>query len=308
MSSTIDYKGSTLTTVDNDTKVLETSGTWLEDDITITDVSSHPSGTKNVSISTNGTTTEDVTNYANVIITTAVPASAVDTGTKSITANGNGQDVIGYASVNVNVPNSYTASDEGKVVSNGALVAQTSDTVTANNTYDTTLINSLTVNVSGGNIGGLANMVDVNTQNYQLAYMLMCMKKGNTVGGTITFTSAFPNTETLLLSTGLTTLHGFMFAATSMDFSVNGGGTQSNKMLLCFINTNDRYHLIGMPSNTTSGSVSATYGTQGTAQNGQPTQGTLRFSGGNIYYTGRYNRNANYQILQTNKEFEWLAW
>lgn len=42
-----------------------------------------------------------------------------------------------------------TQSDEGKVVSNGALVAQTSDTVTANDTYDTTLINSLTVNVSG---------------------------------------------------------------------------------------------------------------------------------------------------------------
>ena len=52
--------------------------------------------------------------------------------------------------VNVSVPNSYTAGDEGKVVSNGALVAQTSDTVTANDTYDTTLINSLTVNVSGG--------------------------------------------------------------------------------------------------------------------------------------------------------------
>jgi hypothetical protein len=48
------------------------------------------------------------------------------------------------------VPNSYSAGDEGKVVSNGALVAQSSDTVTTNNTYDTTLINSLTVNVSGG--------------------------------------------------------------------------------------------------------------------------------------------------------------
>lgn len=50
------------------------------------------------------------------------------------------------------IPNSYSQSDEGKVVSNGALVAQTSDTVTANDTYDTTLINSLTVNVSGGSL------------------------------------------------------------------------------------------------------------------------------------------------------------
>lgn len=78
-----------------------------------------PSGTKNISISSNGTTTENVTNYASAQITT-------------------------------NVPNTYSASDEGKVVSNGALVSQTSDTVTVNDTYDTTLINSLTVNVSGG--------------------------------------------------------------------------------------------------------------------------------------------------------------
>lgn len=76
--------------------------------------------------------------------------SVIPSGTKSITANGTGIDVTNYASADVNVPNTYSASDEGKVVSSGALVSQTSDTVTANDTYDTTLINSLTVNVSGG--------------------------------------------------------------------------------------------------------------------------------------------------------------
>ena len=71
------------------------------------------------------------------------------TGTINITQNGT-VDVTQYASADVAVPNTYAAADEGKVVSNGALVAQGSDTVTANDTYDTTLINSLTVNVSGG--------------------------------------------------------------------------------------------------------------------------------------------------------------
>lgn len=80
-----------------------------------------PTGTKEISITENGTTTEDVTNYAS-------------------------------AEISVSVPNSYGAADEGKVVSNGALVAQTSDTVTSNDTYDTTLINSLTVNVSGSSL------------------------------------------------------------------------------------------------------------------------------------------------------------
>lgn len=75
-------------------------------------------------------------------------------GSKTITANGvyNATDdgVDGYDVVTANVPNTYTASDEGKVVDNGALVSQTSATYTLNNTYDTTLINSVTVNVSGG--------------------------------------------------------------------------------------------------------------------------------------------------------------
>lgn len=118
-----------------------------------------PTGTKQISITTNGVTTEDVTNYASAEITTNVPASAVDTGTKSISSNGT-HDVVGYASASVNVPNSYSASDEGKVVSNGALVAQTSDTVTQNGTVDTTLINSLTVNVSGSTGYTIDDIID----------------------------------------------------------------------------------------------------------------------------------------------------
>lgn len=77
-------------------------------------------------------------------------------GSKTITQNGvyDAEDdwLEGYSSVNVNVQNSYTSSDEGKVVNNGSLVSQTSATYTINNTYDTTLINSVTVNVSGEDI------------------------------------------------------------------------------------------------------------------------------------------------------------
>lgn len=110
-----------------------------------------PSGTTQINVSSNGTITEDVTNYAYAQVVASVPASAVDSGTKSISSNGT-HDVIGYASANVSVPNSYSAGDEGKVVSNGALVAQGSDTVTQNGTVDTTLINSITVNVSGSSV------------------------------------------------------------------------------------------------------------------------------------------------------------
>lgn len=72
------------------------------------------------------------------------------------TVNANGQynasndSADGYSRVMVNVPNSYSASDEGKVVSGGALVGQTSRNVTMNGIYDTTENNEVVVNVSGG--------------------------------------------------------------------------------------------------------------------------------------------------------------
>lgn len=79
---------------------------------------------------------------------------------KSITQNGSydpeddGAD--GYSAVTVDVPNSYAAGDEGKVVSNGALVQQTAraSEITANGTYDTTTNDSVTVNVESGSGGG----------------------------------------------------------------------------------------------------------------------------------------------------------
>ena len=121
-----------------------------------------PTGTKQISIASNGTVTEDVTDYADIEINTEVPASEVDTGTKRINSNG-AHDVVGYASADVNVPNSYSQSDEGKVVSNGSLVSQTSGTVTENGTVDTTLIDELTVNVPTG--GGGLDINDIATKS-----------------------------------------------------------------------------------------------------------------------------------------------
>lgn len=116
----------------------------LVDDI---QTGSTPTGTKNITISANGTRTEDVASYASAQIT-------------------------------ANVPNSYSASDEGKVVDNGELVAQTSATYTANDTYDTTLINEVIVNVSGGG-GSSIDLSDIQ-QNLSL----------NNIGGLFT---AFEN-------------------------------------------------------------------------------------------------------------------
>ena len=53
MATTVTYKGQVLVTVDNSTKVLETSGTWCEDDFTLVDVSGGGSGGMKLSTGTN---------------------------------------------------------------------------------------------------------------------------------------------------------------------------------------------------------------------------------------------------------------
>ena len=68
------------------------------------------------------------------------------TGEISITLNGD-YDVTEYASAAVQVPNTYTAADDGMVVYNGELVSQIGREISANGTYDTTLNNALSVSV-----------------------------------------------------------------------------------------------------------------------------------------------------------------
>lgn len=77
-----------------------------------------PEGTAQISISSNGSITEDITTYAS-------------------------------AQINVAVPNTYSAGDEGKVVSSGELVAQGNATYSSNGTYDTTLVSSIDIEVPG---------------------------------------------------------------------------------------------------------------------------------------------------------------
>lgn len=77
---------------------------------------------------------------------------------KSVSANGvynaSSDDADGYKKVTVDVPNTYAAGDEGKVVSNGALVAQTAHSdvtpTTSDQTIDTTTNNSLKVKGDAG--------------------------------------------------------------------------------------------------------------------------------------------------------------
>ena len=98
---------------------------------------------------TTNNTTYDTTLNNSVTVDIAIPQPTLIT--KSITSNGtynaSSDSADGYSSVSVAVPNTYGVSDEGKVVSNGALTAQTATSTNVNGTIDTTLNNSIVVNV-----------------------------------------------------------------------------------------------------------------------------------------------------------------
>ena len=74
------------------------------------------------------------------------------TVTENGTYNASEDNADGYSKITVDIHNTYTNEDEGKVVSGGELVAQTAypTEIIENDTYDTTNYNSITVNVSGG--------------------------------------------------------------------------------------------------------------------------------------------------------------
>ena len=107
-----------------------------------------PAGTKEISITQNGTTTEDVTNYASAEINVNVSAPSPTLQTKTVTPTETTQNVSadngydGLSQVTVNpIPSSY-------VQPGGSL------NITTNDTYDVSQYASAVVNVSGG--GGIS--------------------------------------------------------------------------------------------------------------------------------------------------------
>lgn len=103
MSATVTYKGSTLTTVDNQTKVLKTAGKYMEDDVTIVDEASGG----------NVVVTEEQDAGGGTIV--HITSDVVISGTSTITSNGT-YDIYSYAYASVNVPTGSAINNQDKSV------------------------------------------------------------------------------------------------------------------------------------------------------------------------------------------------
>lgn len=270
-----------------------------------------PTGEKTINVSQNGTVTEDVANYATAKVVTNVPASAVDTGTKNINSNGT-HNVVGYASAEVNVPNSYAASDEGKVVSNGALVSQSSQTVTENGTYDTTLKDEVVVNVSGGGGGG-SSVIASGTWAGNNAYNITVPLGKKMAQTDFVFVMYLPNnTEITYVDSGNDVLIANAFVCipkqiSKIDLSQDGTAIQFTGGCIYNVNNEGVITQVSKGGTVAAGvhirATSAWWGVFGNRTDPDPTMVTMnRDSSG---FAMKLNRNAWQSRFMSGYTYDW---
>lgn len=137
MAATVTYKGSTITTVNNTTKKLNTAGKYMEDDVTIVDVTSGAQViTVTDTLDAGGGTIREITavdisndtvDAAHLLqgytahdrtgsaITGTYQGGDTPTGTITITTNGT-HNVASYAYASVSVPTGGTVNNQDKTV------------------------------------------------------------------------------------------------------------------------------------------------------------------------------------------------
>ena len=162
MSSTVTYKGNTLTTVSNNTKTLETAGTYLEDDITIVDVSTPTLQTKSKTYTPSTSQQSDTFSADNGydgLSSVAITVSAMSTMTlpssTSSSASGTSKATISRNTADryLNIPTGYNSTAQYYTISatpNGTVTAPStiSGTSATVSTGTNTLTLSKTVSVT----------------------------------------------------------------------------------------------------------------------------------------------------------------
>lgn len=167
--------------------------------------------------------------------------------------------------------------------------------------------------IEGGGGGDWSGLPQVTDPSKSIAYMLTAFATGAFKCGTKTWTSAFPNpNEELALETGLDEVHGIILNIAESNWSeaFETGGLQRNRFIIIVVNSNETISVCGINTVlSASGNTAISMNlAQGFVSQGPPLNGSVRFDGGAMYCTGRYNKNANFQMVKTNTEYEWIAW
>lgn len=164
MSTTVTYKGNTLTTVNNSTKVLKTIGKYMEDDITLVDISEGQGIVITDELDSHGGTIRHINGI-------------VISGAQNITENGT-YDVTEYASVDINVPTGGTPRTSSDLTVNGATVTAPAGT------YATAASKSIASGIvtAPASISGTAATVTTGTNTLTLTKTVSVTPSVTTIG------------------------------------------------------------------------------------------------------------------------------
>ena len=203
-----------------------------------------------------------------------------------------------------------------KIILNGVTQMDlTADTVEADN-----LLTGETAHGADGEavlgiakgLEGFSGLVSPPTYDTYWGAMLSAFKDGRVKSGKITVSGTFSNTtERFLMSTGLSKIQGIMFSAPSYSLNptLGTGQTGIHIILMCGdIGTYPNHYFIATSRTQNNNWANWTSGQSGVRNDTNPINGIIRFDGGDLYYTGRYNNNNAYQFIRSALEYEWLAW
>ena len=156
MSTTVQYKGNTLTTVSNATKTLKTAGKYMEGDVVLTDVSSG-SGTPNLQDKTVTPTTSQQTINADsgydgldTVTVDAMPTMTLPTSTSS-TSSGTSKATLTLTGGTkyLNIPTGYNSTAQYYTLSVASGSATGPSTVSGTSATVSTGTNTLTLTKTG---------------------------------------------------------------------------------------------------------------------------------------------------------------
>lgn len=238
MASTVYYKGQTLTTVNNQTRTLLTEGKYMEDDVSIVDVTASPSlESKSVTITptessqsqTVSPTSPTYDGLSSVSITVN-PISSTYVGTGITRRDSTDLSATGAT---VSVPSGYYESNETYTIASGsATTPATTISVTPTISIDSSGVvtasvsgsQNVTPTVSAGYVSsGTAGTVSVSGSNtYQLT--VRDSTDLSAVGDTVTAPSGYyPSAATFTIVSGSATTPATTITA-SATFSVSNTG------------------------------------------------------------------------------------
>ena len=133
--------------------------------------------------------------------------------------------------------------------------------------------------------------------------LFYALEQGTAKTGEFTLATALPATETLVISTGLTTVNGMFIA--DEDMSEYRTANTPENILISYGAFNDGQVAYALSRLTMQ--MSATETGNG-ASKGFINRCTWRIDGGDLYVTATYGGNANYTPFYPGHKYRWVAW